>query len=57
MRKGDFMFFRNGGDVYHMRVFAGWDNGRRMITHASRSGTPVKRDPIWTSSWFAGTLR
>lgn len=57
MRKGDFMFFHNGGDVYHMGVFAGWDNGRRMIIHASRSGTPVKRDPIWTGSWFAGTLR
>lgn len=57
MRKGDFVFFHNGGDVYHMGVFVGWRHGRRVIIHASRSGTPVKRDPIWTDGWFAGTLR
>jgi cell wall-associated NlpC family hydrolase len=57
MRKGDFVFFTSGGSVYHVGVFAGWSNGRRYIIHASRPGTPVKRDPIWTSSWFAGTLR
>jgi cell wall-associated NlpC family hydrolase len=57
MRVGDLVFFHSGGDVYHMGVFAGFRNGRRTILHASRSGTPVKRDPIWTDSWFAGTLR
>ena len=57
MRKGDFVFFTSGGHVYHAAVFAGWSNGRRYIIHASRAGTPVKRDPIWTSSWFPGTLR
>jgi len=57
MRKGDLVFFTSGGRVYHVGVFAGWSNGRRYIIHASRPGTPVKRDPIWTSSWFAGTLR
>lgn len=57
MRKGDLVFFYDGGGVYHAGVFSGWKNGRRMIIHASQPGTPVKRDPIWTNSWFAGTLR
>ncbi|HZJ07326.1 MAG TPA: C40 family peptidase [Nocardioidaceae bacterium] len=57
MRKGDLVFFHNRGNVYHVGVFAGNRNHRRTIIHASRSGTPVKRDPIWTNSWFAGTLR
>ena len=57
MRPGDLVFFHNNGSVYHMGVYVGWKNGRRTIIHASRSGTPVKRDPIWTNSWFARTLR
>lgn len=58
IRAGDFMFFADGGGVYHMGLFTGrWQNGRRMILHASRSGTPVKVDPVWTSNWFAGTIR
>ncbi len=57
MRKGDLVFFHSGGSVYHAGVFSGWQNGRRTIIHASRSGTPVKRDPIWTNSWFARTVR
>ncbi|MBA2641155.1 MAG: C40 family peptidase [Nocardioidaceae bacterium] len=58
IRPGDFMFFADGGDVYHMGIFTGkWQGGRRLILHASRSGTPVKVDPVWTSDWFAGTIR
>lgn len=58
IRAGDFMFFADGGDVYHMGIFTGrWQGGRRMILHASRSGTPVKVDPLWTGNWFAGTIR
>jgi len=57
MRPGDLVFFTSGGSVYHVAVFARWHNGRRIIIHSSRSGTPVKRDPIWTNSWFAGTFR
>jgi cell wall-associated NlpC family hydrolase len=57
MRRGDFVFFTNGGGVYHVGIYAGFRNGRRSIIHASRPGTPVKRDPIWTDNWFAGTLR
>lgn len=58
IKRGDFMFFANGGDVYHMGIFTGrWSGGRRVILHASRSGTPVKTDPLWTGDWYAGTLR
>jgi len=57
MRPGDLVFFTSGGRVYHMGVYTGWSHGRRTIIHASRTGTPVKRDPIWTNSWFARTLR
>lgn len=58
IRAGDFMFFANRGDVYHMGLFTGrWEDGRRLILHASRTGTPVKVDPLWTNNWYAGTLR
>ncbi len=58
IRAGDFMFFASGGDVYHMGLFTGrWRDGRRLILHASRTGTPVKVDKMWTGDWYAGTLR
>ncbi len=57
MRPGDFVFFFDGGGVYHVGIFTGWDNGRRQIVHAPYSGTRVRRDRIWTDRWFAGTLR
>ncbi len=57
MRRGDLMFFYGGGGIYHVAVFAGRKNGRTYLVHASRPGTDVKRDPVWTSSWKAGTLR
>jgi cell wall-associated NlpC family hydrolase len=57
LRPGDFVFFHSGGSVYHVAVFAGWRNGRRTIIHAPNSNQRVRRDPIWTDSWFAGTLR
>lgn len=61
LRRGDFVFFYDGAaspaNVYHVGVFAGRDHGRRIIVHAPGSGERVERDPIWTSSWFAGTLR
>ncbi len=58
IKAGDFMFFASGGHVYHMGLFTGrWKDGRRLILHASRTGTPVKVDPLWTNHWFAGTLR
>ena len=47
----------NRGDVYHAAIFVGWRDGRRIILHAGRSGERVKKSAIWTSSWYAGTLR
>jgi cell wall-associated NlpC family hydrolase len=61
LHRGDFVFFYNGSarpsNVYHVGIFAGWSHGHRVIVHAPGSGQRVKRAAIWTSSWFAGTLR
>jgi cell wall-associated NlpC family hydrolase len=57
MRPGDFVFFTSKGDVYHVGVFVGRRDGDRMIVHAPNPGEKVKRDPLWTDKWFAGTLR
>ena len=57
MRRGDFVFLTSKGDVYHVGVFVGRKDGDRMIVHAPGSGEQVKRDPLWTDKWFAGTLR
>jgi cell wall-associated NlpC family hydrolase len=47
-RPGDLVFMYDGGGVYHAAIYA----GRGDIIHASRPGTNVKRDPIWTSRYF-----
>lgn len=57
IRRGDLMFFYNGGGVYHVGMFLGRDNGSAYILHASRPGTVVHRERVWTSQWRAGTLR
>ncbi|WP_127480053.1 C40 family peptidase [Nocardioides pantholopis] len=57
MRKGDMVFFTGSGGVYHVGVFTGWERGRRMIVHAPYGNQRVQRAPIWTNSWFPGTLR
>lgn len=61
LRPGDFVFFYDGaataGNVYHVGVFSGWRNGHRTIIHAPKSGERVHRERLWTSHWFAGTLR
>jgi cell wall-associated NlpC family hydrolase len=57
IRRGDLMFYYGSGGVYHVGIYLGRRDGRRMILHSSQSGRPVQRDPVWTSSWFAGTLR
>ena len=44
-RPGDLVIFQSGGAVYHAGIYA----GRGDLIHASRPGTNVKRDPIWTS--------
>jgi cell wall-associated NlpC family hydrolase len=57
MRPGDFVFFTDGGGVYHVGVFSGWSHGRRLIVHAPYSGARVRTEAIWTNRWFPGTLR
>jgi len=59
MQRGDLMFFYSGGgNVYHVGIYMGrYPNGRRKILHASYSGRPVQRDPVWTNKWYPGTLR
>jgi cell wall-associated NlpC family hydrolase len=57
MKRGDLMFFYDGGGVYHVGVYAGFTHGRRWVLHAPYSGTRVRTDRVWTDSWFAGTLR
>ena len=52
-RRGDLVFFYGYGGVYHVAIYAG-DN---QIWHASRSGTPVKRDRIWTGNHFYGRVK
>jgi cell wall-associated NlpC family hydrolase len=46
-RRGDIIMFVNGGNAYHAGIYI----GKNRIVHASRSGTPVKVDRIWTSSY------
>ncbi len=57
MRRGDFVFFTGRSGVYHVGIFAGRSDGKRHIVHAPSTGARVSRAPIWTNSWFPGTLR
>ena len=57
MRPGDFIFFTGSGGVYHVGLYAGMANGRRLILHAGTSGTRVRTEPVWGDNWFPGTLR
>lgn len=50
---GDLVFFHSGGSVYHVGLYA----GRNKVLHASRPGTPVKIDRIWTNLVFYGRVR
>jgi cell wall-associated NlpC family hydrolase len=57
MRRGDLIFFYDGGGVYHVGVYAGFNHGHRWVLHSPYSGTRVRTDKLWTDRWFAGTLR
>jgi cell wall-associated NlpC family hydrolase len=57
LRKGDFIFFYNSTGIYHVGIFDGWHNGHRKLLHAPRPGQDVKVAKLWTSRWFAATLR
>lgn len=45
--RGDIIVFVNNGDAYHVGIYV----GHNKIVHASKPGTPVKVDRIWTSSY------
>lgn len=58
MHRGDLMVFHDNGDVYHVGMFTHRRrDGRPVMVHSSRPGTPVKRAVPWTSSWYPVTLR
>lgn len=57
MQRGDLIFFTSGGGVYHVGLYAGFSHGRRMVLHAPYPGRSVTTQPLWTNSWFAGSLR
>lgn len=52
-RRGDLVFYHSGGNVYHVSIYA----GKGRVWHASRPGTPVKRDRLWSGSRFYGRVR
>jgi len=57
LRRGDLMFFHDGGDVYHVGVFVGWRDGRRRMVHSPSTGKRVHVAKPWTTSWYAATMR
>jgi cell wall-associated NlpC family hydrolase len=52
-KRGDLVFFRSGGHVYHVGIYAG--HGR--IWHAPRPGRRVHRGRIWTNAVSYGRVR
>lgn len=57
MRRGDLMFFYDGGGVYHAAIFLRWKDGKAWMLDAPRSGERVHRHYAWTTQWFGRTLR
>lgn len=57
LRRGDLVFFTGGGGVYHVGMFLKRRHGKTIIVHSPSTGSRVHRTAIWTSSWFAGTVR
>lgn len=56
MRRGDLVFFHSGGDVYHVGIYWGRNNGHRLILDAPRPGQSVGFTRIWTKAWFGGRV-
>lgn len=57
LKRGDLMFFHSGGSVYHAAIFLDRVHGKPLLLHAPHTGSHVKRDVVWTNSWYAETLR
>jgi cell wall-associated NlpC family hydrolase len=52
-RLGDLVFFRSGGHVYHVGIYA----GHNTVWHSPRPGQRVHRERIWTRSVSYGRVR
>ncbi len=57
LKKGDLMALHGSGGVYHVGLFVGWRDGRRLILHAPNSGSRVHVQKMWTGKWWAATAR
>ena len=57
LRRGDFIFFTGSSGVYHVGIYVGRRDGDRAVLHAPKPRTRVRVDEVWTTSWFAATLR
>ena len=57
LRRGDLIFFHNGGRVYHVAIFLKRTKGGVLMLDAPGSGKRVQRIRPWTNRWFAGSLR
>jgi cell wall-associated NlpC family hydrolase len=57
LRRGDLMFFTDGGRVYHAAMYIGRSKGKIRMLHAPGTGKRVRIDHPWTNKWFAATLR
>lgn len=52
-RRGDLVFFRNGGGVYHVAIYA----GRNQVWHSPHSGSRVHKARLWTNRVSYGRFR
>jgi cell wall-associated NlpC family hydrolase len=52
-QRGDLVFFKSGGHVYHVGIYA----GKHRVWHAPRPGQSVHRAKIWTRSVSYGRVR
>ncbi len=57
LKRGDLMFFTDGGGVYHAAMFLRWKDGHAVMVDAQNEGKPVERHQPWTSDWYAATVR
>ncbi|CUR59494.1 putative NLP/P60 protein [metagenome] len=58
LRRGDLMFFHDGGNVYHAAIFLKRaKHGAVVMLDSQRPGTTVHRRHPWTGEWFGRSLR
>lgn len=52
-RKGDLIFFVNGGKAYHVGIY----HSKNRIWHSPRTGQSVKLERIWTGQYEVRRMR